>query len=747
MMRKLALTLLPLLLAGAWSHADAQGRRAPAAGKPTPTPSPTPSVASARALVKEGKDAEAEQQIRALLLWSVPGDETDKAATKVLQLIHARRLAPVVDAARGLIDQKKFDEAERNLTQALKGAPADSPEGKEAAALLTEARDLRRQYARLAQAQRLLDARDFAAASAAVKEVLDSAKDNGVIAEAARLQGVIHEKSRFAPRRLYAHYSATLWLILDILLAILLAILVLRLARRVYARLRRDKWVLFPIEDKTGLGVSEAVVESLGRWTDPSAPVSVGLLKLEMLQFASVPRLERQDQSFDVDLSQALAALPLQVGAVSLGGLAQGLAPLRRWFHAKRPWVKGSVFATDSQVTVRLTQRNAGGTTTTVSSSADKARGVEAAESASYKMYYLIANRASAEEAGAANHLRLGLNLLKQYVYSRSPEKLTEAYQAFRAARNESPAFDEAYLFEGIALDLLEQHDEAIKRFSFLARHTEDDALRKKARHNEAIARFRKYRPEEIQRAVDILDEVIGPEVSDQLLAASPDKALALATKANAIAHRPIFWQQLLFPGNPPSYDEDEIKERKRRKKTVIRGWVDEVEAIGARLTAVAAAVSPDNPAWDDLTRRQLSWAIQNGRGNAYLNYAKNILAPPVPEEVDNPALRTQDLEKAYAAFQDCEMILPPGVETLANLATVLSELGKESEARAYLQSAIALNKEYEYAHYRLAQSWEKQNNKEQVVRVLKDFAKIKSATIPSFRAIYSRYATELAQN
>ncbi len=750
-MRKLLFILLLLTCAATAASVSGQNTRGRAARDRPKLPTPIPAASSAAiTLIKEGRHVEAEKILQDVLLSAAPDSAQEKESKKLLLLNAERRIAVQAADARALVDAKKYDEAEAKLREATSGATADIPEAKEASALLDELLTVRRQKAQIEQAKSLIGGGDFAAASTVITDVLDKAKAGEVIKEATEVDAEIHRSAHSPWHKLFSHYYTTLWLILDIVLGLLGLLLLLFLVRWIYSKTQSNEWTLFPIEDKTGLGISDAVVESMGRWTAPNMPISAGLLKLEMLQFASVPRLDGQDQSFEMDLAPAVAALPLKVGAVDLSGLAQIFSPFRRWLNAKRPWIKGGIFATKTLITVRLTKCGTDGKTTSVTSSAEKARGVEAAESASYKMYYLIANTATIEEAGAADQLRLGLNLLKQYVNNRTPEKLNEAYKAFRNARNESPSFEEAYLYEGIVLDLMEQHDEAIKRFQFLAQPENtpsNEELREKAKCNEAIARFRKYKPDEIRKSIEILDHIVGADVTDDDLVDSPLKAMALATKANAIAHKPIFWQEFLFPGNLPSSDTTEIKDRKARKATVLRNWINEVKAITDRLKVVEGRIKADKSPWDDLTTRQLMWAVHNATGNVYLNYAKNVLGQPVPPQVDNQELRKQDLEKAYAAFQNCEMLLPPGVETLTNLATVLTELGREAEARKYLKAAVDLNREYEYAYYRMAQSWEKQNNAEEVVKVLKEFARIKAASIPNFKAIYSKYATELAQS
>jgi hypothetical protein len=109
-------------------------------------------------------------------------------------------------------------------------------------------------------------------------------------------------------------------------------------------------------------------------------------------------------------------------------------------------------------------------------------------------------------------------------------------------------------------------------------------------------------------------------------------------------------------------------------------------------------------------------------------------------------------LKRAYEHFQECEMILPPGVETLTNLATALLGLCRDDNSysydkvRTYLYLAKEVNQHYEYADYRLAESWEQQGRIDEVVKILRAFAKEKTPTIGSFRNLYSKYSLELAK-
>ena len=179
--------------------------------------------------------------------------------------------------------------------------------------------------------------------------------------------------------------------------------------------------------------------------------------------------------------------MPLTIGGVDLGKFAKSLTSLRSWYGAKRLWINGSAIDTATTVTVRLTRRNGNDTTNTITAVAEKKNVIEAAESASYMMYYLIANESSVPEAEAANKFKTGLKLLGQYISGRQPKQLEAAYTALRESRDANTALYEAYLYEGVALDLLERHAEAIKRFEYISASGADAKLKEKAQYNVAL--------------------------------------------------------------------------------------------------------------------------------------------------------------------------------------------------------------------------------------------------------------------
>jgi len=280
--------------------------------------------------------------------------------------------------------------------------------------------------------------------------------------------------------------------------------------------------------------------------------------------------------------------------------------------------------------------------------------------------------------------------------------------------------------------------------------------LQKKAKYNEAVSRFRKYTAEDHNLAIKELDELIEGAKSPQELAATPLKAFAYAAKANAIAHRFLFWQTLL--GHSYTKDQSELAKRKEKAHGTIEAWLKEVDGMIAALEQVYEEAKnclkpedprkkdrteqdgTDNDRWDALTCRQLCWAIKNAQGNAYLNCVIGFYKPPDAGPAPVQPHRER-LDKALAAFRECEVLLPAGVETLTNLATALLSLSKREEARSYAERAIALNPNYEYAYYRLAQSWDEENRKDDAVKVLNRFPR--APQIPGFKELFNRYYVE----
>jgi hypothetical protein len=728
---------------------------------------PLSSNAKATALLEEAQwhlDAEDYNTAHRLILEALgtsPGDQQIKDRAKSLWAslqVKIQEKEKADQVAKKTTDEKNLEKTKNKLT------------------------------AQLAEARRLADHGKNDKASEAALSVLKETDDPKLIAEANDL--LAHNRPsiiglfRALPERLFTLGG---WA-LDILLAILLVFLPLLLFRRAralykryswaeayrdwkktkmnnsfitYVRANRKKyrwWAFQGVEDATKTGVAEAVIDSIKRIHEAVPVGYADLLHMERMKFQPVLF---GFADVHVDPLPALESLNVQIGAVSLGGIAKAMTGLRSWLDAKLTWIKGTVTATDESITLRLTRRNANGTSVTVTAVADKKGIEELAEAATYMMYYSLAKESSLSEAEAANKLREGRKLLDRYVSEQDPKQLDAAFNVFRTVRIEKPDFNEVYLYEGIALDLLEQHDEALKRFHYLTVTLKDTAskdLIEKATYNQAVSLFRTYDPIKLNSAIEILDGLMGLPATGDLgsnltaskenFTSSPLKTLALATKANVIAHKPIFWTH--YCNAPRDRTDVMFLTKKNEAGETIKGWVGEVETIATFLSGILAG--PKGDAWDDATKQEVRWAIQNAYGNVYLNSASSYFLPPHVDGANEPTTRLDYLKKAYKYFQECEMLLPPGVETLTNLATVLLELSREDksykydEVRAYLTRAKAANPHYEYADYRLAESWEQEGRIDEVVNVLRDFAKDRTPTISSFKKLYSKYSLQLAK-
>jgi len=265
-----------------------------------------------------------------------------------------------------------------------------------------------------------------------------------------------------------------------------------------------------------------------------------------------------------------------------------------------------------------------------------------AAQSASYKIFYLISEKSNVlSHAEAANSLREGLNQLWQHVTTQDPDKLEEAYDAFRAARTERVDFYEAYLYEGIALDLLSQHDEAIKRFEYLENEERlrDRSLCEKAIYNKAISLFRKYQPAATKEAQITLERLI--DSIEESYEESQIKAMALAAKASVIAQEPMY-----------------AKEPQRDGDNTGASFIEDVSKIKNELDSILKTVK-NQKKWDRGTELQLEWAINNAWGSVHLYSAIYTCGTPNSDRTEEQENRRREyLMIAYDAFQTCALLL-----------------------------------------------------------------------------------------
>ncbi|MFY9622484.1 MAG: tetratricopeptide repeat protein [Pyrinomonadaceae bacterium] len=721
----------------------------------------------AKKLLLNGDESKAEEQLRKAEeelqkaeLLAAAGSNEEKEIRRLLDIIVTRRAVKLLSEAKEDINQNDYANAKKNAEAALEIAPTGSQASSAADSLLLKIGLIEKHRALLTESRKLIDEHRFEDASKLIQQVLNESKEIGTNSDAKNLLSQTHPTA--LNRTIWGiqkHYGFLAWVIVDIALFGLVVVIVYLLVskrREGWTRKNCCRWMLLSIDDKSNMGVSEVIVDCLRRFGEGRPSASVGLLKLQTLQLPTIPELDIPTP--DIDFSPVLEALPFEVHGISLASLVKVRTPFRNWFNSKRPWIKGMVFTVDSQVVVRLTVRYSDGRTNTVTSIADKGLASTAAESAAYKMYYLIAaNKPSVQDAEGAERLRNALDLLGPYVSGRKPENLQKAYEAFRDVRIENPELEEALLYEGIALDLLEKHDEAITLFDRLIESTSNTTLKGKAIYNRAVSLFREYEDSSLEDVITTLRALIGSDGVYQgaqfetqkkafvdKLVETPIKALALAAEANAISVRPIFWRT--YAGVPKNANDLAIKEAKENPdfKKKVQSWVEDVKAIAELLKEVLGRTTEKPEDWDARTVRQLKWARQNAIGNIYLDVAKYFITESA-QSVDDKKVRDEYLQLALKAYEECEFLLPPGVETLTNMGTLLSELGNQEEARAYLDRAITLNRDYEYAYYRKAESWSHQQQTDKVVETLRTFRKVKNPKIREFIKIYQKYATDLA--
>ncbi|HEV2805379.1 MAG TPA: hypothetical protein VGW57_10670 [Chthoniobacterales bacterium] len=660
-----------------------------------------------------------------------------------------------LDRARAYKEVRSYDEAQKEIIGALT-VLIDDPASRQAAVTLwKEVEQARRSHpdaaaatakrkhvAELEEAHRLAEEGNTAEAATKAGQVLAQSNDEEIVAQARKILAENHPTALGLINSSLRDFfkSILVWFLtavqaLALLGALYLFLRLLRFAisrwsQRAKSRSKdkgKEVWQLTALDDKTNSNIGDLVISSFARWKNQRPKPSSGLLKLGMVQLPTVPSIETPERP-ELDPTQLLESVQLQVGSLTVGGVAKALSAIRAWLHSSKPSIVGSAFKQETQIVVHLAKRSDSSSTVSVDGIAAAAAPEKAADAATYKMYYLLANKEkTVSDADLANKLREGLDQLSQYLSGRDPQQLEVAYHTIREVVQEKPTDDEACLFEGVALDLLERHDEASSRFAYLAENAEDEKLRTKAKYNEAVSLFRKYRPEDLEIAITKLDEIVGKSPDLEALVGDPIKALASAAKANAIAHRFIFWRKTL---------ENRTQEEQR---ATIEGWTNEMGELLDQLRRLLETVKGSDKAgeWDPLLLRQLQWAIDNARGNAHLNLAMHVFSDLTLSR-DALGKRSASLKTALNAFRRCEVLLPAGVETLTNIATTLLLLDKREESRRYAQRAIELNKNYEYAYYRLTQSWIDENRADEAVKVLNNFPR--APQIPGFKELFNRY-------
>jgi TPR repeat protein len=486
---------------------------------------------------------------------------------------------------------------------------------------------------------------------------------------------------------------------------------------------------------------------AFSQWSTQKDESTSGLLIAEASVVPAIPEIQLDS----VDILPDLSALPA-VGGVSPGAIASAFQSVLRWFWSPYPSLTGSAHVDDDAVTIRLTWQQSAGIIIGVSSTVPAKTGdalEKAVKAASYQMLFVIQDGSSQASASAANSLREGLDHLNEYLNGSKHEALDLALDVFSSVRakldpRKKNQLAQAHLYEGIARDLNEQHERAISHFDLARELAPDESTQTRAVYNKAVSQLRsRYQLDSLQSSIQTLRDYglippLGRPFDAVEASKQPIRAFGYALMAHALAHCPIYWNRTPTQIGPNTTYLETLAENRTR----IVGWVHQVETITGELTTLDTA---DNAIWNEKTRTQLKWMIANARGNAYLNSIRYLKIPPDPaQQQDRPALRTQYLEGADVAFRQCEVLLPPGVETLSNIGTLLLTKGKRVQAREYFERAIKLNPAYEYAYYRIAQSWDEEKWREKVVETLNRY-KLPPG-IPEFQEMYQESYVQPAQ-
>jgi hypothetical protein len=613
----------------------------------------------------------------------------------------------------------------------------------------------KKQLAQLQVARRLSNDGSYVNSDATIATVLGETDDKDVIDEANRILAANHPTTRnllgLSQQTLFKIAAWGIDIVLGIVVLIALYVL-LRFARYVWSMGHRGTWRVDSIPDGNSSGLGDATVASLGNlstlseWSTAVPPLTSGLLKLERLQ---LPTAKLDLTPTPLDLSVALQDLNLEFGGISLKGIAGAGRGIRGWFDSTCPSIKGKITQSSSGLTLRLTSLGPDGRTNTITAAvagttSTSALGAtvltfrqedirNAAEAASYQILYLIAMKGSTPiEAEAADKLREGLNLLGQSIYDQNPKQLVSAYDAFRLARTRHANLFEAYLYEGIALDLLQQHDEAIARFEYLEddKRVADIGLREKAAYNRAISLFRKYKQRDAKKAASILEK---------LMFNSQIKLMARAARASVIAQYPMYWREQPANGAQAA---DVLKAKNDRHPDMLK-LINEVTIDKEHIERELAGAKSDRLTEPNENQRtedvQLEWAIKSAWGTLYLNSAIYFYAEPYPDEAWK-GKRQEYLRIAYNAFQECAMLITPGIEILTNLAKVCLELDRIQQGCSYLEQALKLNPSYEYAYYRLARVRAERKEIPQLLSVLRRCEQNLTPTIAGFVELFRKY-------
>ncbi len=746
-------------------------------------------LGNSKVLLKDGKYQEAKELAEQVKKsnFKDPATEAEKLLSEIASL----------EIASNYLDAEEYVKAQQKIEEIIKTLPKDSIIRIKAEDLLKEVIKYRKQLLDVGIARRYTEEKKFDDAYKKLLEVIPNITNDKVLAKASKAWDEIQPTC-----------WNKVWKILEdiwgigktpfyglIILAFLVVVLwgVGKLWKKC---ITSEVLQIREANDDTNLGVMDLFLASLHQWRVRQSRANEGLLRLEVPRTAALLGRLPKDQ-----LLTALDNLPT-VGTVDLKGLAKILQTVCNWFILCPPWMKAT-FKTDSdQIIARVTlQRKndqvvllsrwpiparsgekepegtkkpaapaangaaagasgeqsskvqAQGSASESSQENEEQKLINAVDSLAFKVLYLLAEEeATVQQAEAFDDLRRGLALLNQNLIDEKPGQLKKIQEIFQEVRQKYPRLLTAYLYEGFALDLLGEHDEAARKLQFVrekALEEGDEKLSQRAAYNEAIAHLHNYTYEEVKESVKLLKDLIGTITDDTFK--SPLKAMVYAAQAFAIAHLPLFWKEV-EPKLPEILGESEILSYKEQRKSELIKWQQEVQTItdtlddlekqiSKEITSAAQKDTPSKrgfPDWDRSDCRRLQLGIHDARAHFYLNCAVEFLDGPTP--VFGEGFNQKNfLDQARTEFRQCELLQPPEAENLADIGTLFLFLEDYETARSYLKRAIKFkNETYEYAFYRLAQTYEKENQIDQVVETLKKFKS--PPRLKEFKEMYEKY-------
>jgi tetratricopeptide (TPR) repeat protein len=477
-------------------------------------------------------------------------------------------------------------------------------------------------------------------------------------------------------------------------LGLVLTAIVFYNLRKMYLNRKLAPWRFRRFEDSTGLGIADDLGQKLaGVAKRPeSESQSAGLLNLPAVTIPTAT--VATELNVAISWSDLLTEGP-SVQGISSKWIGQLLDGIGRVFTLQSPTISGWARLEGDKILVRLTAQKVGSPPRTVfRESASKTRDdvMAAIEEVAMSMHYLLAEPPGGRSLEDTVRLRKGVTALNEHIRAQGFLPLQEAATAFERVRRQSPDDLEATLYEGLARELLEEHERAFNLFNEVRKLATDVTLRSRAAYNAAVSQLRSYTPESLDRAENILRGLINAPDTPSAI-----RLFASATLANTIAHKLIFWKQYAGakPNNPalvPKWQE--------KAKTQVNSWAEEVDRTLDPLNREAA----DGTILTVKEKLQLRWLCENARGNCCL-YLANYQSHPESGSGVRPNQIALTFAESERHFRTCEQLLPAGVETYTNLATVLLRQQKYPAAIEYAQKARALNPRYEYAYYREAEA------------------------------------------